>query len=62
MEMFGLVKSSFQLLTVSLGSITEGVSLDAVGAVVWIVVFGGCSDQLSAQRILFAGRMMMCMH
>ena len=27
-----------------LGSITGGVSVDSVGAVVWIVVFGGCSD------------------
>ena len=26
------------------GSITEGVSVDSVGAVVWIGVFGGCSD------------------
>ena len=42
--MFVFVKSSFQFLTVSLGSITEGVSVDAVGAVVWIVVFGECSD------------------
>ena len=26
------------------GSITEGASVDLVGAVVWIGVFGGCSD------------------
>ena len=45
--MFGLVRSSFQLLTVSLGSITEGVSVDSVAAVVWILVFGECSAQES---------------
>ena len=38
------MRTSFQLLTVSLGGITEGVSVDSVGAVVRIGVFGGCSD------------------
>ena len=43
-KVFCLVRTSFQLLTVFLRSITEVVSVDLVGAVVWIGVFRGCSD------------------